>query len=375
MSAAPHRVVIAGGGIAGLETALALRALAADRVQVDLVADEATFTYRPLAVLEPFRAGAVRRFAVDAILANTGVRRHRGRVVAVDTWARRAGTEEGLDLDYDALVVALGAETQPAVPGAVTFRDHRSVAGVEQILTELAADAVRTVAYVVPAGVAWALPAYELALLTAAWCAEHAPAARVGLVTAEAQPLEAFGPEVSADVRALLADRGVRLATERVVESVEDGRAWMGVGGSFAVERAVALPALRGRRLVGLPADGHGFLPVEEHGRVRGADGVWAAGDVTDHPVKQGGLAARQADAAAADIARRAGAEVNAAPVPSVLRGLLLTGEAPRYLRAGLTGAEVQAEPPWWPPAKVVARHLAPALAALADAKAGGGTA
>ena len=47
------RVVIAGGGVAALEAALALRALAEDRVSVELLAPETQFWYRPLAVTEP----------------------------------------------------------------------------------------------------------------------------------------------------------------------------------------------------------------------------------------------------------------------------------------------------------------------------------
>jgi NADPH-dependent 2,4-dienoyl-CoA reductase/sulfur reductase-like enzyme len=39
MSADPHRVVIAGGGVAGLEALLALRALAADRVTMPVAQD------------------------------------------------------------------------------------------------------------------------------------------------------------------------------------------------------------------------------------------------------------------------------------------------------------------------------------------------
>ena len=48
------RVLIAGGGVAALEAMLALRALAADRVSVVLVAPDREFVYRPLAVAEPF---------------------------------------------------------------------------------------------------------------------------------------------------------------------------------------------------------------------------------------------------------------------------------------------------------------------------------
>ena len=47
------RVVIGGGGVAGLEALLALHALAGDRVQLTLVAPDPDFAYRPLAVAEP----------------------------------------------------------------------------------------------------------------------------------------------------------------------------------------------------------------------------------------------------------------------------------------------------------------------------------
>jgi hypothetical protein len=49
-----------------------------------------------------------------------------------------------------------------------------------------------------------------------------------------------------------------------------------------------------------------------------------------------------------------------------VLRGLLLTGDVPLYLRNdGERGPEVAAgEPPWWPPHKIASRYLGPYLAA-----------
>jgi len=370
---APHRVLIVGAGVAALEGALALRALAGDLVDVELVSPSPTFTYRPLAVLEPFRDGAVRRFALEDVAAHAQAAWRRGRVVAIDSWAQTARTDGGGELSYDSLLLALGAKPESAVPGAVTFVDQRSVADVERLLEDLRSGDVRTVAFVVPPGVAWALPAYELALMTVDWSRRHDLEARVAVVTAEPEPLAAFGADVCADVKRLLDEGGVQLATERVVDSVEDGRAWMGAGGSFAVDRVIALPALRGWRLEGVPADDHGFVPVDEHGAVHGVPGVFAAGDITSHPVKQGGLAAQQADAAAAAIARRAGADAAPEPFQPTLRAVLLTGGAPRYLRAGLSGGEVGDDAPWWPPAKIVGRHLAPALAELADAGAARG--
>ena len=102
-----------------------------------------------------------------------------------------------------------------------------------------------------------------------------------------------------------------------------------------------------------MPADAHGFIPVDEYGRVSGVDAVYAAGDATHHWIKHGGLASQQADAVAAHVAAAAGAPVEAVPYHPVLRGRLLT--EPR-------GATRQAL--WQPPAQAAGRYLAPYLEA-----------
>ena len=86
----------------------------------------------------------------------------------------------------------------------------------------------------------------------------------------------------------------------------------------------------------------------------------------------------QQADAVAAAIAADLGAATPAPPFRPVLRGLLLTGGAPLYLRAELGGdqavgdsralsgamrGEVSTRALWWPPGKVAGRYLAPYLA------------
>ena len=136
--------------------------------------------------------------------------------------------------------------------------------------------------------------------------------------------------------------------------------------GEIEADRVVALPRIEGLRLPGIPHDANGFVPIDEHGRVRDVEDVYAAGDLTNFPIKQGGLAAQQADAAAEAIAAAAGAEITPSPFKPVLRGLLLTGLSPRFMRAevGSQESQVDTEPLWWPPGKIVGRHLAPFLAA-----------
>jgi CBS domain-containing protein len=140
------------------------------------------------------------------------------------------------------------------------------------------------------------------------------------------------------------------------------------MGGVVGADRVVALPRLEGPRIGGIPQTYGGFIPVGPDAQVMGMPDVYAAGDITTFPVKQGGIAAQQAEVAAEAIAAKAGVEVTPRPFRPVLRGLLLTGAGSRYLRADLVddSTEMSLEPLWWPPAKIVGRYLAPFLAEFA---------
>ena len=48
------RVLIVGGGVAALETALALHEIAAEHTAVTVLAPNSEFVYRPMTVREPF---------------------------------------------------------------------------------------------------------------------------------------------------------------------------------------------------------------------------------------------------------------------------------------------------------------------------------
>ena len=104
---------------------------------------------------------------------------------------------------------------------------------------------------------------------------------------------------------------------------------------------------------------------------MRGERDVYAAGDATTSSIKQGGVACQQADAAAEAIAARAGADVDPEPFRPVLRGLLLTGSTPRYMRTEVTGGgesgQVSDHALWWPPGKIAGKRLAPYLALRAE--------
>jgi sulfide:quinone oxidoreductase len=366
------RVLIAGGGVAALEAALALRALGEDRVEVELLAPEPQFWYRPLAVAEPFGLGEVRQFELAELAAAAGATFSQGALTTVDAERRLAHTSLGSSVPFDVLLVACGAVPSPGVSGALTFRGPADTERIRDLLGELVAGRVGRVAFVVPWGAVWSLPIYELALMTAAYLAER-ELDRVDLilVTPEDEPLQLFGRAGSEAVRALLDERGIAVQTGACAVGLVDGELRLVPEGRVAADRVVALPRLRGPRIDGLPQTVEGFIPVDAHGQVHGLADVFAAGDITNFPVKQGGIAAQQADAAAELIAANAGADLTPQPFRPVLRGLLLTGRQPRYLRHEITGGAGDAstaspEPLWWPPAKIVGRYLAPFLGAVA---------
>jgi sulfide:quinone oxidoreductase len=107
---AQARVVIAGGGVAALEATLAL-----------LIAPERDFVYRPLAVADPFLVGETRSFPLAKLAEAAGGSLSGGKVAAVDAERRVVTTENGREIAYDALLVALGARLREAVPNALTF--------------------------------------------------------------------------------------------------------------------------------------------------------------------------------------------------------------------------------------------------------------
>ena len=353
-------VLIAGGGVAALEAALALRHLAEERVSVTLLAPEPRFWYRPVAVAEPFGGGRLHGLDLAELADACGALFEVDGLAAVDADTHVAHTTSGGAFEYDALLVATGARPVPAVPGALTFRGPADV----EAFSALMAAAPRRIVFAVPGGVAWPLPLYELALQTAG--------DEVTLVTHEDEPLGVFGAAASAEVRELLERRGVALRPATYPVSFEDGTLALTPEGSIAADAVVALPRLTGDPIPGLPHDHEGFVRVDGSGRVCDLDDVYAAGDAVAFPVKQGGIAAQQADAAAEAIAAAAGAPVEPKPFRPVLRGLLLTDGAPAFLRAELAGGNgdtsvAATELLWWPPGKIVGRYLAPFLAERAE--------
>jgi sulfide:quinone oxidoreductase len=358
----PDHILVAGGGVAAVETVAAVRALAGPLPHITVLAPEARLEQRPASVAAPFGLGPPAPLPLAEVARHAAFQLHLGALQSVAPGAHEIVTDAGERVGYDTLVVAVGALARPAVPGALTFTGADDAMAVAE-----AVEQAERLAFVMPSASGWSLPVYELALMAAL----ERPRADIVVVTAEREPLWIFGAEASRALRELLAQRGIGLRTGARAVAVSEG--WLELVGvpSLRADRVVALPRLIGPAVPGLPHDGGGFLPVDPHGAVHGVSDVYAAGDATAFPLKQGGLAAQQADAVAEAIAAALGAPVTPEPFHPVLRGLLLTGGAPLYLRADAHGgtsrrlarAAVSRRALWWPPGKVAGRYLAPLLA------------
>ena len=362
------RVLIAGGGIAAAEALLALDDLAGDRVGVELIAPGEVFIYRPHLVAEPFSLGPAARIELDRLAREHHADHRRDALASVDPGARSIRTASGASLDYDALLIATGARPVAAVEGALDFGQGSGRDAFRALLRELETATRKRLAFAVPAGVRWSLPAYELALLSAAHLrARGVSTVEISVATHERRPLELLGDSAPEIVGDLLAQAGIELRAQGAPVRFDRPVLELADGARMDADHVVALPALEIPQIDGIPQRSRGFIPTDVRLNVEGLTTVWAAGDVTWFPVKQGGLAAQQADVAAESIAARAGAWVPSSSFRPVLRAALLTGVLPRYFRVSLFADSADATSPialWSPPAKLAGRYLSSYLSA-----------
>jgi len=368
------QVLVVGGGVAGVELALALRDLAEDRVAVTLCDPRREFVFRPFAVGEPYGAARVFRYDLPRLAERAGAEFCDAGVVAVEAERGLAVTRDGERLPYDYLVLVAGARLLWAVPGAVTFWGVADEGQVGHLVNQLRAGALERLVFTMPGGRSWALPLYELALL-AATQRDAAGASRTALtvVTPEDAPLELFGRRAAEQVSALLEERGIELVTGAHPVRFDHRRLRLVPGAEIEADAVISLPRLEGRAFGGIPHDGDGFVSVDSHGRVIGLERIFAAGDLTDFPVKQGGIATQQADAVAEAIAADVGALVDPQPFEPVMRGVLWTGRDPRYLYGRPSGghgdqSRLSAEPEDGAATdKIAGRYFSPFVESLAE--------
>ena len=369
-------MLVAGGGYGGLETALALKDALAERVEITLLTPAVDLTYRPLSSGAPFVREPLRTIDVHHLAAERGMRVVLDELVNVQDDECRVLTHDGELVDFDALVIAVGAHERGLAPPLITWGQYPDQAQLGALLDDLAAGTVKSVAVTIPAGAGWPLAGYEAALILA-WTASHlAPApVSVTVITAEERPASGLGPQAADWVSRTLADAGVEVLSSSVTHSFTAEQDTHDRGGGhtvrvtlgdpaheITVDRVLCVPESFGPDVSGLPSAPHGFLPTGVDGRVVDSDRVWALGDATQRALKHSIITAAEADAVASSIIETLGlGEPSGASLPA-LHGILVDAPEQRWWDANrehLHDEQMASRCLWWPPEEALGAHLA----------------
>lgn len=374
------RIVIAGTGPAGIEAALALRAFAGDAVDVQLLSDRTEFIFTPAATAAPFRRVPRTRRPLRDLARRIGAELVCGTLASVDPDRGWIVTNGGTRIDFDMAIIAVGGRpTRWLEAPGLTFAGLDNVAAVGAELDSIVGWVTASgqhvkLAFVLPPGPSWLVPAYELALMARCYLDEQGAGERaeLALVTAEDVPLGLFGANAAETVAAALASARIALHVGSPVQGWADGRLDVTCHAAVDADVVIALPLVEGPCVEGLAQTPDGFIDATPDGRVLDAERVFVAGDAGPYPVKQGGVACQQADRVAAAICADLGLPTPTVPSVPVMRGVLWSGDAEYLLNwdpageeAGNPGTVSVGAALWWAPGKVAGRFLTPFLAGL----------
>jgi sulfide:quinone oxidoreductase len=313
------RVVVVGGGFAGLETAFMLRMKLHDAVDLSVVSDRDTFLFKPNTIYIPFGAEEKSLLVpLDKPLHRRHIAFHQGRVAEVDVDRKLVHVEDGSVVPYDFLVIGTGATMRPSeVPG---LAEHASTIWTPSEMRSLAArfDALYAralrgehseVLFLVPPNNKCSGPLYEIVFMLETWLRRRRVRDRVHIrySTYERSFIHAFGPRLHTVVTEEFAARGIDGHTEEFVEKVTDGEVVYQDGSRRRFDDLISFPPyVAAHTYHALPADERGFLTCDLRTRqLAGHPDVYAPGDAGDFPVKQAFLAFLEADAVAEHLASR----------------------------------------------------------------------
>jgi NADPH-dependent 2,4-dienoyl-CoA reductase/sulfur reductase-like enzyme len=275
-SSALRRVVVAGAGMAGVQTAVALRERGFTG-DVILLGAEPHQPYDRPPLSKAVLLGKSEGSAFDVDFEALGVELRLGcEVLGLRPADHELDTEDGA-VPYDVLVVATGAEPV-RLPGA------EGVPGVHLLRTLDDAERLRPVL----------ARRQDIVVVGAGWIgAEFATAAReagcaVTVVEAAERPLAGALPaEVAAPMTGWYADAGVTLRTHARVERVEPGAVLLDDGSRLPAGAVVvgigARPATAWLAGSGIELGSHGEIVADEHLRTSVPD-VYAVGDCASFP-------------------------------------------------------------------------------------------
>ncbi len=309
-------MLVLGGGFGGAAAALATRAALGDDHAVTLV-DRQPANHlcgaNPLIMIG-------RQDPADAERSLPSLERRGVTFLATEVdelrLAERAVTTSGGLLEYDYLVVALGAaydhDAVPGSAGAHTFYDLASTLRLKDALQSFTAG--RIVIGVAGAPIKCPPAPFEAALTIDAALRRRGVREAVDIHVAipEPAPMGVAGPEAAAMVREHLADRGIALHTSAPVVRVDGSDVVLGDGEVLPADLPVVVPKHVLPAVVSASglAKGQPWVPVDVGTLETAVPGVFAIGDVTVVPAGQGAIP--KAGVFAAGEGRTAGAVIAA---------------------------------------------------------------
>jgi len=296
-----QKLVIVGGGFAGVWAGLAaarMRGLYANErpdLAITLVSRDSWHTIRPR--LYESSLDDV-RLPLDSITKPAGIERVEGEVTHIDTGARAIsvqGSAGSRVLRYDRMVLAAGSRlVRPAIAGAehaFTVDTYEDAVSLERHLTRLgntdfaAGGDGRFTAVVVGAGFTGIETATELVTRLRAVATRAGVANRVRLVVVERARAIAsdLGPDAREHVEQAFATLGIEARVGTSVVAIRPDGVMLSSGEWIPAATTVWTGGFRASALAGefpVERDETGRLTVDAFLRVRGLDGVYAAGDV-----------------------------------------------------------------------------------------------
>jgi NADH dehydrogenase len=300
------RVVIVGGGFAGINAAKGLAKLPVDVTVIDR---RNHYTFQPLlyqvalAVLSPADIAQPIRTILRS-QANTQVLMD--EVIAIDVFARQVSLGSGARLPYDYLVLATGAthsyfahpEWAPLAPGLKTIEDATEIRRRVLLAFELAERQMLEqgshpeLSFVVigggPTGVELAGAISDIAQLYMRRDFRQIDPTKSRVLLLEGSPriLAAYPPDLSAKAEASLTRLGVEVHTNTQVTNVGPG--WVeatAAGGDMRINAVVTLWAAGVQasplgKLLGAPLDKRGCVIVDDRLNPPGLPEVFVLGDL-----------------------------------------------------------------------------------------------
>lgn len=207
------RVCVVGGGTGGLEGLLSAHAQLGSKVELTLIAPDREFRYRPMSAASLFAPADERGLPITDVVAQTHATWVVDRVAAVHEAQGTLLSRDGDEVEFDFLLLALGARSERTLRQGHIWMRGSDPHFLDQILADVSAGRVRSVAVVVPRGARWPVPGYELALILAWTAGATGARCRVALITAEGRPLAALGHEAADTVFGELESAGVEVTT------------------------------------------------------------------------------------------------------------------------------------------------------------------